>query len=108
MKIEKLGSDVFKVTISEPTKTKHKVTVTDNHHKRLTNGRVTKESLLEFSFKFLLDREPNTSILSSFHINVIQNYFGEYEAEVKSWCDRLCIFDRRLAPASPRVMFKLV
>ena len=89
MKIEKLGSDVFKVTIAGPTKTEHKVTVTDNQHKRLTANRVTRESLLEFSFKFLLKREPNTSILSSFNITVIQNYFGEYEAEVKRWCDSL-------------------
>ena len=83
MKIEKLGGDVFKVTISGPTKTEYKATMTDYHYKRLTASRVTKESLLEFSFKFLLKREPNTSILSSFDINVIQNYFGEYEAEVK-------------------------
>ena len=86
MKIEKLGGDIFKVTIAGPTKTEHKVTVTDNHHKWLTKGRVKKEELLEFSFKFLLKREPNTSILSSFDITMIQNYFGEYEAEVKRWC----------------------
>ena len=89
MKIEKLGGDVFKVTLSEPPKTEHKVTVTDNHHKRLTDGRMKKEELLEFSFKFLLQREPNTSILSSFDITVIQNYFGDYEAQVKRWCDSL-------------------
>ena len=89
MKIEKLGGDVFKVTICGPTKTEHKVTVTVNHHKRLTAGQVTKERLLEFSFKFLLQKEPNTSILSSFDISVIQNYFREYEAEVKRWCTRL-------------------
>ena len=89
MKIEKLGGDVFKVTICGPTKTEHKVTVTDNHHKRLTAGQVTKERLLEFSFKFLLTRESNTSILASLDITVIQNYFVEYEAEVKRWCDGL-------------------
>ena len=89
MKIEKLGGDVFKVTISGPTKTEHKVTVTDNHYKRVTAGQVTKERLLEFSFKFLLKREPNTSILASFDITVIHTYFGEYEAEVKRWCDGL-------------------
>ncbi len=42
MKIEKLGGDVFKVIISGTTKTEHKVTVTDNHHKRLTDGRMKK------------------------------------------------------------------
>ena len=89
MKIEKLGGDVFKVTISGSTKTEHKVTVTDIQHKRLTANRVTKQSLLEFSFRFLLQKESNTSILSSFDITVIQNYFREYEAEVKRWCDGL-------------------
>ena len=66
MKIEKLGGDIFKVIISGPTKTEHKVTVTDNYHKRLSDGRMKKEELLEFLFKFLLQRMPNTSILSSF------------------------------------------
>ena len=89
MKIEKLGGDVFKVTICGPTKTEHKVTVTDNHHKRLSAGQVTKERLLEFSFNFLLTREPYTSILASFGITVIQTYFGEYVAEVKRCCDSL-------------------
>ena len=89
MKIEKLGGDIFKVTISRPTKTEHKVTVTDNYYKRLTASRVTKESFLEFSFKFLLKREPNTSISSSFDVTIIQNYFGEYEAKVKRCFDSL-------------------
>ena len=48
MKIEKLGDDVFKVIISGPTKTEHKVTVTDNHHKRLTDGRVKKKTFWNF------------------------------------------------------------
>ena len=89
MKIEKLGGDVFMLTISGTTKTEHKVTVTDNHHKRLTDGRVKKEDLLEFSFKFLLEREPNTSIISSFDITLVQNYFGECETEVNRWCNSL-------------------
>ena len=89
MKIEKLGGDVFQVTVAGSTTTKHKVTLTDNHHKCLTEGRVSREELLDFSFKFLLEREPNTSILSSFDIIVIQNYFTEYKVEVKRWCDSL-------------------
>jgi hypothetical protein len=41
---------------------------------------------LDFSFKFLLDREPNTSILLSFEIMVIAGYFPEYPTKVKEWC----------------------
>ena len=82
MKIEKLTEDVFKVTVSGSVATQHEVTVTDIAHYHLTSGRTTKEELLDFSFKFLLDREPNTSILSQFDIIVISQYFPEYESEL--------------------------
>ena len=82
MKIEKLTEDVFKVTVSGSVATQHEVTVTDLAHHHLTSGRTTKEELLDFSFKFLLDREPNTSILSQFDITVISQYFAEYESEL--------------------------
>jgi hypothetical protein len=82
MKIEKLTEDVFKVTVSGSIATQHEVTVTDLAHHHLTSGRTTKEELLDFSFKFLLDREPNTSILSQFDITVISQYFPEYESEL--------------------------
>ena len=82
MKIEKLTEDVFKVTVPGSKTTQHEVTVTDIAYQHLTSGRTTKEELLEFSFKFLLDREPNTSILSQFDITVISQYFPEYESEL--------------------------
>ncbi len=86
MKIEKQSNDVFTLMVSEHTTTQHEVTVTDSALQELTNGQVTKEELLDFSFKFLLDREPNTSILSSFEIMVIARYFPEYISSVKEWC----------------------
>ena len=82
MKIEKLNEDVFKVTVLENLTTQHEVTVTDIAYQHLTSGRATKEELLDFSFKFLLEREPNTSILSKFNITVISQYFPEYESEL--------------------------
>ena len=82
MKIEKLTEDVFKVTVTGSAATQHEVTVTDLAHHHLTSGQTTKEELLDFSFKFLLDREPNTSILSQFDIIVISQYFPEYESEL--------------------------
>ena len=82
MKIEKQSDDAFKVTASGPSITQHEVTVTDIAHYDLTKGRITKKELLDFSFKFLLDRESNTSILSKFDITVISDYFQEYESEL--------------------------
>ncbi len=58
MKIEKLTEDVFKVTVSGSVITLHEVTVTDITYQHLTSGRATKEKLLDFSFKFLLDGSP--------------------------------------------------
>ena len=80
-------NDVFEVTVADTSTTTHTVTVTDQSLNKLTDNSVTKTQLLEFSFRFLLDREPNTSILSSFDINVISRYFSNYKDEVRRWCD---------------------
>ena len=37
---------------------------------------------MKFSSKFLLKREPNTSIFSSFDITVFQKHSEEYEVEI--------------------------
>ena len=85
--IKKLSDDVFKVTVAETSTTTHTVTVTDQSLNDLTDNNVMKTQLLKFSFNFLLDREPNTTILSSFDINVISRYFSDYKDEVRRWCD---------------------
>ena len=85
--IRKLSDDVFEVTVTKTSTTTHTVTVTDQSLTDLTDNNVTKTQLLKFSFNFLLDREPNTSILSSFDINVISRYLSDYKDEVRRWCD---------------------
>ena len=85
--IKKLVDDVFEVTVTDSITTTHEVTVTDQSLIDLTDNSVTKTQLVEFSFSFLLEREPNTSILSSFDINVISKYFSDYRDEVRLWCD---------------------
>ena len=85
--IKKRTDDVFQVTVAGSMTTTHEVTVNDQSLTDLTDDKVTKEQLLEFSFNFLLDREPNTSILSKFDINVISKYFSDYRDEVKRWCN---------------------
>ena len=85
--IEKQTDDVFVVTVTDSVTTTHTVTVTNQSLTDLTDDNTTKTQLLEFSFNFLLDREPNASILSSFDINVISKYFSDYKDEVRRWCD---------------------
>ena len=87
LSIKKLSDDVFTVTVAETSTTTHTVTVTDQSLNDLTDNNVTKTQLLKFSFNFLLDKEPNTSILLSFDINVISRYFSDYKDEVRRWCD---------------------
>ena len=83
--IKELSGEEFQVTVDAKNPTSHNVTLTDDIHQNLTNGKVSKKELIEFSFKFLLEREPNTSILSSFELNVITEYFPEYVKIVKEW-----------------------
>ena len=85
--IIKQNDDVFTVKVTNDVSTSHTVTVTDQSLADLTDNNVTKTQLLEFSFNFLLDREPNTSILSPFDINVISRCFSDYKDEVRRWCD---------------------
>ena len=83
--IKELSGEEFQVTVNAKNPTSHNVSLTDDTHQNLTNGKVSKKKLIEFSFKFLLEREPNTSILSSFELSVISSYFPEYIRTVKEW-----------------------
>ena len=76
--ITELSKDKFEITVKTDQLTKHFVSVTDQMLLNLTNNKISKEELLNFSFNFLLEREPNTSILSKFDIIVISKYFPEY------------------------------
>jgi len=80
--INKIDSTTFEVIVREATTTTHTVTVPAAYYEKLTDKRVTPETLVEQSFKFLLDRESNTSILSSFELSVIGHYFPEYEKTI--------------------------
>ena len=76
--INKISENEFSVTVSLETTSKHMVLIDDKTHLQLNNGRISKENLLKISFKFLLERESNSEILTSFELMVIQNYFPEY------------------------------
>ena len=81
--IKEIINNKFEVTINKNSTTKHTVILSDRYYDSLTNKKISKIKLLEYSFNFLLDREPNTAILSFFELETISKYFPEYEHEIK-------------------------
>lgn len=80
--VEKIDDKTFNVTVNKSGTTQHKVAVSDDYHQKLTKGQISKEDLVKRSFEFLLERESNTSILRSFDLPVINQYFPEYERTI--------------------------
>jgi hypothetical protein len=80
--VKQLQGEEWLVTVDAKTRTEHQVRVTEADVRRLGKEHSVEE-LLKASFEFLLEREPNTSILSSFDLPVIGRYFPEYEKELK-------------------------
>ena len=81
--IKKILDNKFEITVNKDLTTKHTVVLLDKYYESLTNKKISKIKLLEYSFNFLLDREPNTAILSFFELETISKYFPEYEHEIK-------------------------
>ena len=86
IKITEIKKNNFLVEVHDKVKTSHSVVIHDKVYQQLTNGEISKYELLEKSFEFLLDREPNTSILTNFEIQIISHYFSDYANYVRTWC----------------------
>lgn len=83
--VKKKSEQEYIVTVSEGnSQTEHAVTLDDSYYQRLTQGSITKETLIKKSFEFLLKRESKESILRKFNLKVISNYFPEYENKIKN------------------------
>ena len=82
IEVARKSGNRYSVTVAGSTTTRHEVTVSPEYHRKLTGGNVSAEALVEASFRFLLEREPNTSILSTFDLPVIGRYFPEYEEAI--------------------------
>ena len=64
--------------------TTHEVTMDKDYYMDLTeNGRIIPEGFVKKSFEFLLERESKDSILRQFNISQINDFFSEYEKEIK-------------------------
>ena len=84
--INQLSNDKFEIIIYGDQQTKHLVSLSDKLCFSLTSNKISKKELLKYSFQFLLEREPNTAILSSFELTEISKYFPEYFKNVKDYC----------------------
>lgn len=72
----------FEVTVRGRSTTTHEVSVSADYAARLAGDVARAEELVQRSFEFLLEREPNTSILRRFDLPVIGKYFPEYERQM--------------------------
>jgi hypothetical protein len=64
--------------------TTHQITMNKDYYMDMTErGRIIPEEFIKKSFEFLLYRESKDSILQQFDIAMINNYFPEYEIEMK-------------------------
>jgi hypothetical protein len=72
----------FRVQTSAATS--HKVSVPAGFPAALGCDHVTSEELVRASFEFLLEREPATSILGQFSLDIISHYFPGYPAEIRA------------------------
>ena len=51
--IKELLNNKFEITINKKIVTKHTVVLTDEYYKNLTENKISKKKLLEYSFEFL-------------------------------------------------------
>jgi hypothetical protein len=76
------GPRTFVVEVHDDTVTRHLIEVPPFLLEELGLGSDDGELLVRESFAFLLEREPATSIMSQFSLDVIEQYFPEYRKEL--------------------------
>lgn len=85
--VSKIGEEPYKfeVVIKESgSSSSHTVEMKKGFYKNL-DTKTTPEEVVKKSFDFLLEREPKESILGSFNIEVISNYFPNFSQKVKEF-----------------------
>ena len=70
--------------VQTPAGTSHDVSVPAGFTASLGCGHVAPEELVRTSFEFLLEHEPATSILRTFSLDVISQYFPSYPADIRA------------------------
>ncbi len=81
-----VAANTYEVVVEGDMETIHRVHMSQEYYRALCGATVTHEYVLIQAFRFLLEREPNTSILAEFDLTDINRYFPDFEAVIK---DRL-------------------
>lgn len=68
--------------------TGHKIRLTGSFLDDLLLTEVDEERIVRETFEFLLEREPATSILPEFGLDIIPRYFPDYPEELPDRLDR--------------------
>lgn len=78
-----MGPREFEVRVREGEReTGHRVTVPEDLIRELRLPEDDLERVVRESFRFLLEREPASSILPEFSLDVIPTYFPEFKEEL--------------------------
>ena len=85
IEISKIDEEIFEVTVTKDSTTKHRVKLSSNIYKQFSNSKISEIELIKKSFEFLLDRESNQSILREFNLETIETYFPEYSVSIKKY-----------------------
>jgi hypothetical protein len=78
------GQIVFEVRVTEAeSESRHEVTLSEEDYRRLGEGYGSPDEFVRACFEFMLEREPMESILPSFDISAISQYFPEFEETIR-------------------------
>jgi hypothetical protein len=81
--IHRLGRREFRVEVSDGAqRTTHEVTVPEKLGDDIELSDHDLEPVVRESFRFLLEREPASAILSRFSLSDITRYFPDYPSEL--------------------------
>jgi hypothetical protein len=84
IQVSRSGASTFQVVVTDATgRSAHEVTAGAADLARY-GGADDPERLVEASFEFLLEREPEESILRAFELPVIERYFPEYARVIRA------------------------
>ncbi len=86
--VNMVAANIYEVVIEGANETIHRVHMSQEYYRKLCGATVTHEYVLVQAFRFLLEREPSSAILSEFDVQDINQYFPEFEAELISRLDR--------------------
>lgn len=82
--VNMVDANLYEVCVEGEQETVHRVYMSQEYYRSLCGATVTHEYVLVTAFRFLLEREPNSAILTEFDLTDVNRYFPEFEGEMKS------------------------